>query len=102
MINTNHYLRGQLAARAKDRGYKNIEQGIYEIAREEIAARIKPYLDIKIELMSITPKVMVFTQDGRQLLNEYPPEVTAAIDQCDQAIAEEYQRLNDVLNTSRY
>lgn len=45
---------------------------------------------------------MVFTQDGHRLLNEYPPEVTAAIAQCDRAIAEEYQRLNDALNTSRY
>ena len=101
-MNTNRYLRGQLAARARDRGYENIEEGIYKIAREEIDARIKPYLDVKIRLMSITPKVMVFTQDGHRLLNEYPPEVTAAIAQCDQAIAEEYQRLNDALNTSRY
>ncbi len=102
MINSNPYLRGQLAARAKDRCYENIEQGIYEMAREEIIKQIKPYVEMKVAIMSFTPKVMVFTQDGRQLLNEYPPEVRVALDQCNRSIAEVYQRFNDALNTSRY
>lgn len=102
MIGANLYLRGQLAARAKDRGYENIEQGIYEMAREEIIEQIKPYVEMKVAIMSFTPKVMVFTQDGRQLVNDYPPDVRAALDQCNQSIAEVYQRFTDVLNTSRY
>jgi len=102
MINTNHYLRSQLAARAKDRGYENIEQGIYEIAREDIAAQIKPYVELKTHIMSFTTKVIIFTQDGHQLINEYPPDAKAALLRCDEAIAEVYQRFTDALNTSRY
>ena len=98
----NIYLRGELAARARSRGYEDIEQGIYEIAKEEFIAQSKPYVNMKMQLTSLTPKVMVFTQDGYQLLNDYPPEIKGVLYLCDQAIANIHQRIFAALNTSRY
>lgn len=98
----NVYLRGELAARSRSRGYEDIEQGIYEIAKEEFVAQSKPYVDMKVRLMSLTPKVMVFTQDGHQLLNDYPPEIKNFLYLCDQAIDNIHQRIFDALNTFRY
>ena len=98
----NVYLRGELAARARSRGYEDIEQGIYEMAKEEFVTQIKPYVDMKVRLTSLIPKVMVFTQDGHQLLNDYPPEVKDVLLLCDQAIANIHQRIFAALNTSRY
>lgn len=91
-----------MAARARDRGYENIELGIYEISLEEIAAQIKPYVDLKVHIETFTLKAMVFTKDGRQLVNDYPPDERAILTLCDQRIAEVYQRFTEALNTSRY
>ena len=98
----NIYLLGEWAARARSRGYEDIEQGIYEMAKEEFVTQSKPYVDMKVQLTSLTPKVMVFTQDGYQLLNDYPPEIKGVLYLCDQAIANIHQRIFAALNTSRY
>lgn len=98
MIGANLYLRGELAARARDRGHEDV----YRIALEEFIAQSKPYVDMKARLLTFTPKVMVFTHDGHLLLNDYPPEVTDALRLCDDAIANIHHRIFEALNTSRY